>query len=536
MKKFTIYIAVAAASLTLSSCEKQLDKWLDKSPFTEYDAKDVTTPEGIEGLLRGVYNNFQASGYYGMNLYCYEMSKGIDFFVRESSGGSFERECRYSESLSSPGSASGTWLQIYTAIRTATDLISKVPQVEGLDPESRDRILGEAHGLRGLAYFDLMRLFAWMPRFSIPGHQQHEEQYKWGVPILDDPDMAQHPDRYDLVRQTADSTYRYIRKEFELAHTLLNGKETGNGHINFTAVCGLMARMYLYLEDWDNAILYGEEALESAGKKYSLLSYDSYISNYWQSFNSESIWELAYSSTDNLGSGSINYVARKETYNIPGSDLDGTVSNMAGYAAFGLFSDAQKALKNTVNGVDDVRGYLVCELGVPTNPDYKGCRRYIGTPYHWVYNVPVIRLPEIMLTVAEAYLHKYDKTSAAKYYIPLRQARVQDGSGFGSADAEAALGQVLAERRRELIMEGHTYWDYFRRGATMTRPENLENVRRKTVRFGIDGTSYGRPQVIYPIPLGEMEANKAMRKQQSPGYGTYDDYYKSQQESDEITS
>lgn len=498
---------------------------LDKQSYSDYEEKDLLTKQGMTGLLDGVYDNFQSASYYGALIYGYEIAKGPDFFVRESSGGTFERECRYAESTSSSGSANSAWTQIYKTIRTATDLIEKLEGgIPDMDEATKDQYLGEAHGLRALAYFDLMRLFAWMPRFSIEGHEKYEERYKWGVPIIRTTDMAINPFKYKIRRETAEDTYKYIENEFKIAKAKLQGRQVESGHINYVAVCGLMARMYLYLEQWDDVIALGEEAI-AAGSAYDFIGYTSWNTNYYQSFNSENIWELVYTTTDNCGGSALNYVARKETFNNPGAENDGKVSKVLGYAAMGLFPETQSLLKEQFDGVDDVRGYLICDLGVNANPEYRGCRKYVGSSYHFVYNVPVIRLPEVYLTVAEAYLHKGDVASADRYYKALRKARVQDLKGFGSATPDAALQMLLKERRRELIMEGHTYWDYFRRGAEFKREAAMENVRRRTVRFGIDGTSYGRCQVIYPIPLSELEANKDIRDQQSPGYSTYSDVY-----------
>lgn len=62
------------------------------------------------------------------------------------------------------------------------------------------------------------------------------------------------------------------------------------------------------------------------------------------------------------------------------------------------------------------------------------------------------------------------------------------------------------------MLEGHNYWDYFRRGETMKRPELLENANKITIAFGYgSGKSQARMQVVYPIPLSELEANKAIR-------------------------
>ena len=520
MRKISKYILLLIVPAVVLSCDL-----LDKPSYSDFEEKDLINEQGMTGILNGVYDCFQSSDYYGAVLYGFEASKGPDFFVRVSSGGTFERECRYAEDATSSGSANAAWTQIYKAIRTSTDLIEKLNAgVPDMSEELVNRYLGEAHGLRALAYFDLMRLFAWMPRFSIEGGRSYEERYKWGVPILETADMALNPFKYKIRRATAEDTYKYIENDFKIAKEKLAGVDTGQGHINYVAVCGLMARMYLYLERWEDVIAVGDEALAAAGA-YDFLSYSSYQTNYYQQFNCENIWEIVNTTTDNAGGSSLNYIARKETFNNPGAENDGKVSKALGYAALGLFPEAQNLLRKKSGAVDDVRGYLICDLGIPTNPDYKGCRKYVGSSYHYVYNVPVIRLPEIYLTMAEAYIMLENVAAADEYYKALRTVRVQETSGFETADPTEALNLLLEERRRELIMEGHTFWDYFRRGVEFKRESTLENVRRRTVRFGIDGSSYGRCQVIYPIPLKELEANKDIRDQQSPGYKTYTDVY-----------
>ena len=102
MKKIRIYLAALLLLPGLSSC----GDFLDKESYTDQDREILKTPEGIEALLNGVYDIFQHANYYGRNLMAYEAAKGNDFFVRVSSGNSFERENRYAESTASSGAAS----------------------------------------------------------------------------------------------------------------------------------------------------------------------------------------------------------------------------------------------------------------------------------------------------------------------------------------------------------------------------------------------------------------------------------------------
>jgi tetratricopeptide (TPR) repeat protein len=498
----------------MTSC----DDFLNKESYTDYEDDFVTkTREGMYGLLYGTYDMMTHYDYYGRNIYGYEASKGPDFFVRISSGGTFERENRYSESTTSSGSAASIWTRIYMVIRNATTLLEYIHDVEELSAEDKRILQGEAVTLRGLAYFDLMRLFAYPPLFSIPGYDNYEERYLWGVPIVEDVEMINNIYKYDVRRETAEFCYKYIEREFLAGKTLLEGTSPQKGRVNYTAVCTLLARLYLYLGRWDDAIEMGEEALRSAEGTYSLIPYEGYKSSYYKEFNNENIWELVYSLTDNLGSNSLNHLARKPTYNNPDMPNDGQVSENIGYAALGLSKFALEVLNHEVNGVEDVRSYLICELGI-LGRDYKGYRKYVGETYHFVYNLPIIRLPEIYLSLAEAYLEgRNDVDNALKYYNLLRQARVKD-SGFKTTSRADRIGEVLTERRRELMLEGHTYWDYFRRGTSIDR-ELIENSNRPLITFS------SRTQVVYPIPLSELEANKAIRDQQNPGYLSYDDVH-----------
>lgn len=518
--RFLIFIFVIQMSL-FGSC----DKFLDKESYTDQEEDVMETPEGIEALLSGVYNLYTSPYYYGRAIYGYEAAKGTDFFVRSSSGNNYERENRYAESTSSSGYAESTWRTIYSVIRTATDLLERVDKAGLIESELR-RVSGEAKALRALAYFDLMRLFAYPPRFSTPDGAEFNERYQWGLPIILNMDMVNNIYKYSIRRETAENTYKYIENELLSAQELLFGIETAQGHINYIATTALLARLYLYESRWADVVEQGEIAVKAAQGKYSLLSYERYRTNYYQPFNSENIWELKCSVTDNNGSNDLNYMVRKPTIDDPSSEQDGEISQNVGYGAYGLLPQAITRLNAREGTAADVRSYLICKLGTST---YSGCRKYVGDPYHYVHNTPIVRLPEIYLTLAEAYLNLDDRESANNYYKLLRAARVQ-GIGFLSANIEDCLNELYDERRRELILEGHNYWDYFRRGETMLRNtttiENMNNSNRLTINFGYgSGKTNARQEVIYPIPLGELEANVAIRDQQNPGYDSYDGVY-----------
>ncbi len=511
MKKISILLAALTLTLGLGGCAELLDK----EPYEMYEEDFVlTTPEGMDLLLTGAYDLVAGQSYYGALLYLYEAAKGPDFFVRNVAGGfSFYTENRYSESSTTNGNARNAWVNIYLVIRNTTLLIENIDTVKG-DVEELRRIKGEAYVLRGLAYFDLMRLFAYPPAFSVPGGSRYDEKFQWGVPIIRTVEMGSNIYDYRVRRETAETTYNYIIDQFERAVRLLEGRTIAQGHANAAAAEALLLRAYLYLEKWDKVIELGEEWLSKYESRYAMIPWESYPTTYHKPFNTESVWELGYMTADNLGSNSINYWVRRPTWNEPGSERDGTVSQNMGYSKLGLTWGGTNCGYNfLINYANDIRQYLICQMGIESHPEYLSVRKYVGDPYHFVHNVPVVRLPEIYLSLAEAYANQGEMGTATDYTSKISQPRRK------SAASITSTGNVLNERRREFILEGHTYWDYFRTARNLTGRQIIESIDDSSISFGTTtGASY---RAVYPIPLAEMNANPAIRDQKNPGYADW---------------
>ncbi len=512
MKKILLYfIAVAGSCMLNTGC----DDFLDKSSYTVVDQSwALHTEEGVDALLNGLYNYVSSADYYGRHIYAYEMAKGPDIFLIASGGGRFETEQRYTEGSQGGGRNTNLWQKCYQVIRNATILLEAFDNndIKG-DELNLKRIKGEALALRGMAYFDLLRCFARPPIYSCTFGAKYNELFKWGVPLVKDVATGTNSHNVDIIRSTADDSYAYVEENLLEAEALLAETKSLNiqGHINHAGVCALLMRMYLYMGLWDSVINWGEQA-EASMKTFgnTMLPYASWNTSYYQPFNAESIFELGYSRTDNLGSDALSSTMHKQIYMMPGDPLDGTVKLNTGYAAYGIQPAAQKLLKEHPQ---DVRAYLICDLGVK---GYLTCRRYVGVEYPSVHNVPVIRVPEIYLSLAEAWTEKGQTATAAGYYNLVRKARTNENPGFESSTKADVLEEILLERRREMMCCGHTYWDFFRRATRFTR-EGTERAASKTDISFASGTA----QWIYPIPYAEMNNNKAIRDQQNPGYADY---------------
>lgn len=528
MKKILYTILLCAALLASAGCERGL---LDKIAYNALPGDYVLeTEDGLQKMLSGCYDGLQSKNWYGGVLYLYEATKGPDFFMRNTGGGySFRLENRHGGTSRWNGNGWSAWNTMYNVIRNTTLIIDNIDEVTGDVPTLR-QIKGEAYALRGLAYFDLLRLFTNMPKYSCTWGSEfknagnyhpeeydptstvivkNEDIYYWGVPIIDSAEMGYNILDYQVVRATADDSWNYVKEQLEKAYSLLQGGSSATGHIDEAAVLALRMRVALYMEKYSDVIILGKEFMDKYEANYGLIPYDNWRKQYHQPFNSESIWEIQYTTDDNLGSNSINYWARKYTYEDPDSPNDGKVKENIGYAKLGLtFGSPTMGLEHLTVYPNDVRQHLICELGVP-GTDYKAIRKYVGSPYHFVHNVPVIRLPEVYLNMSEAAFKLGYGEMADEYLSKITSVRRL------ASESVSKVEDILDERRRELILEGHTFFDYARNGRTMSQRQIIECITSNSDIY------FPMRRSVYPIPLNEMNANPAIRNQQNPGYDAW---------------
>lgn len=509
MIKILKYALILLIASTQWSC---LDL-LDKEPYEKYQDKDIlNSVEGLNTLLNGAYTIVKDRYYYGALMYQYEASKGYDFFIRDVGGGtSMGSEAGYSLSSTSNGSGASAWQTIYSVITNTNLIIDNVDKLSGDINEIR-RVKGEALALRGLAYFDLMRLFAYPPHFSyINPPEPGFKNIVWGVPIIKNSHMSLYPKQYTIRRDSAETVYRYILDHFTTAKAFLDGKSDRQGYINSATVSALRMRVLLYMKQWQDVIIEGEEWLAKYESNYSMITHDNYPYYYYKRFNSESIWELNYTEANSLAASSLNHWVRKPTDDDPTSPYYGQVIKNSGYARVGFM------YQYPINGLqflrfyqDDIRQAWICQLGIQDHPEYLGCRKYVGDPFNSTHNIPMVRLPEIYLSLAEAYFEMSDPSRASEFAskvsLPRRKAAI----------AAEKIDDVLDERRREYMLEGHTYWDMFRRAKNISSRQYIELSNNGSVSFGSKTAQHYR--TVYPIPLREMNANPAIRDQQNVGY------------------
>ncbi|MGI0107486.1 RagB/SusD family nutrient uptake outer membrane protein [Salinimicrobium sp. WS361] len=437
----------------------------------------LSSVEKLDKLLIGTYNEVSRNTYLGRVLYKRAAVKGTDFRFVKTTFNPRDYESiayKYEESANNSGSCEELWRQSFKAINNLNLIIANIDAAEG-NAAAKQEILGEALGLRGMVYFDLARTFAY-PWIRAGASSQ-------GLPLkLSSEEVV-------VERSSLGETYGQILLDLQTAHDLLEENTWEQGSTNYltkTGVKALLARVYLYKQDWENALNYAEQIIAARGES-NLMGVDSYV---FTDYNSESLFELSITSQNSLGSNGL------------GAQFDVKDGGQGDVIATKTFVDLLGAYEN------DPRAALLEEDKEGTQQAFvKYTNRSEGGGLS-AHNIPVLRLSEMYLIAAEAAAHGAGggESEALNYLNTLIENRTTNFASHRVTETGEALKEKIAEeRRRELALEGHGVYDYIRRGQAIIRPGD------EHVNTGVDAANLdiqaSDNRTICPIPASEIQAS-----------------------------
>lgn len=541
MKTKTIIknIAVMALlSLTTVSCKDFLD-----TPPIELLGSDgfYQTPTQSEQGLIGIYAGLRhrANDTYLLmsecrsdNVWVLPMTNGLREF---SEIGTF----RAGYDLSTFNSAWNGWYEI---IYNANTALARIPDVdfEGND-HIKEQFLGEAHFLRGWAYFELVRLFG-------------------NVPLIDRP---MGPDEVrEIPQSNAKEIYEKIivpdlleaKAKLPLDADMVNsikGSISGSGRAHRIAAQAMLGRVYMTMAGYPlneaSALSLAETELKavidfstSNGNKYWAPDSTEWRKQFMPAadyYNKYSIFAIQYRTggtgnpaifnfgpalpptyTDRRIFGNHIYVEKKlmyefdKTYTAGGDtrrDARGHgFSILTGYTAepnWPAYANGQEPLELPDGSVVDVYVNTIIQKFLPTKRKIAALGMGINAEADllndedWGVNLPIIRLEDVMLMYAEI-LATRDVNGAMEIVNRIRErAGCEPETTTNSAEA---LAFVKRERSIELLGEGVRWFDVVRWNEWQTaitdkfdRYNNPEGTNKNNVRAG---------RHLFPIPLSQM--------------------------------
>jgi hypothetical protein len=235
------------------------------------DKLAITDAASLETALYGTYARLHNNDYYGLTFQSIGYLSGDN--VKWTGSYDFLSQFGSNNVRADNSQLIPVYTGIYRTINSANQVIKAALTLKDPQLTSQNRKLykGEAYFIRALSYFDLSRLWG-------------------GVQLITEPTLSSL-DNINIRRSTLNETRNFILNDLKTADTLLP-ETTNRNRATRKTVFSLMARLYLYMQDWTNAESYADKLI--ADSNYELVSpYNSFFANNAKN-TKESIFELAY--------------------------------------------------------------------------------------------------------------------------------------------------------------------------------------------------------------------------------------------------
>lgn len=459
-------------------------------PVTEADA--VAATNAAYASLRNWY--FNSGGYPILDIMSDDARKG------SSPGDQFSTVGAY-DNFTINNQQDGLdrwWAALYQGIKAANIVITYVPDI-AMDAGLKNRCIAEARFLRALYYFDLVR--AW-----------------GGVPLVTSPEPP-----LDLGRSTLQEVYDNI-----ILPDLLFAKDNlpeanayaGNdvGRATKGAARAYLAKAYLFypVPDFVNAEKYALEVINSL--QYNLEADFTNATGVLGHFGTESIFEVGARPSDGTENGGAQF---GNTQGIRGFPNRGWGFNRPSPDLINSFDANDPRMDKTIIFLGEVLDGITTQ-GDLTCPDTTYLNSVIieiecynqkvwtpgdNVPSQWGHHRRLMRYADVLLMAAEA-LNENNKPADAHTHLNAVRARARAGAPGGTlpniteTNKDLLRDIILEERRHELAMEGHRFWDL---------------VRTNKALAVLGPLGYTDKYKLLPIPQTQIDLSQG-RITQNPGW------------------
>ena len=458
--------------LLIAGCEDFLTQ---KPRLQQTSDLTLSTFKGLTAATTAAYSPLYSTGWYGRDFVVTADLKSGNAKISPITSGRFITEYLWGNNAAI---TIDLWSTAYVTISRANNVINALVGFSeiGVTQAELDNLKGECLFLRALAYFDLVRFYA---------QQYSSGTENPGVPVV----LVTKIDK--PARNTVGEVYQQIvadltEAEGKLAPDNDHGGADPKGWATQDAVKAMLARVYLYMENWQKAADYATEIIESG-------NYQLYDNTTYTTWDNGGVW-----GTD-AGSEIIFEVYGAEGNSSHGNwDVISYIMSPDGYGDIGASHDVYNLYEDK-----DVRKQLF--RSHPDYPDALWSLKYPGKNGNLREdNIPVLRLSEMYLIRAESLLQGATAGSvkAVNDYNAIREPLGLDPV------ASVTLNDIYDERRRELCFEGHQLFDLARTKRSLTRTD-FDGAVNKDVEF---------PDYKWAMPIIQEEIDANENCKQNEGY------------------
>lgn len=407
--------------LSAVSCKK----WISNTPEPlQIDETAIfSTEQGFQDALNGVYLQMGAQSLYGRDLTIGVLSlqgRSYDLNIAPALGNTFYQSARYNiNDKALKDFSADVWTKMYQSIANLNNLLRNLEMKKDMFTNNNyNKFKGEALALRAYLHFDLLRLFAAAPAsatLSAPG-----------IPYVTTIQST------NTTTSTVNEVMVKCIEDLKTAESLLNPSDLTNYRFTNWTVKGLLARIYLYKGDHENAQNYANAVISS--NKFALVKNNTDLF-----FANENLFNL--------------FIYQSQTFQ---------KSVLADQANLGLSAAGQTELYVTGSGAaaDWRRSFVDPLTGTGTGAPFMPRKFFaLGTKQSF----PLIRLTEMYYIAAECAVKNTDALTATNLLDTVRVHRNLPKYSLTALTLDSLNVEIRKEYQKEFIAEGQMFFYYKRK-------------------------------------------------------------------------
>ena len=524
MKKKHILLTTALLTVScalFTSCDDILEENTDSFPS---QAVIYSNDKSVEAALTGCYHG----------LISYNVFQSDYHTIFCTAGGTMNNtSSSYNDSKAQKTEPDNKYVgrhfkTCYRVIADCNDLLSKIDG-SGASDVLKTRAKGEAHFLRGMIYFNLVRAFG-------------------GLPLRLTPITST---TLDMPRSTVEETYQQVVADLQEAAELLPEVNPTDGRPNSYAAHALLAKVYITLANGEEGSPYWQKCIDECMKvygHYQLVPLQT-LYNAQNRNTAESIIEIQFS--DINGSTWTQGIAPDVSDFTPNSSSNPYGRYRPSKYIFDTWREQYPGDPRIEEGI--IYNYYTKNGGVDTVEIYPAYTSDTGSGRMWPYlkkfldtryvaqytaqNFIYLRYADVLLMLAEA-INEVSGPDQAYQYVNEVLARARNSAEPAAAQPADWSGMTQAEFRHrimyerffELLGEETEYFDMRRRGpefmleywkAHNAHPANCPEPSSTKYKedYFICTPEMAQRAMLLPFPTLEINSNNAITDaDQNPGY------------------
>lgn len=488
VKPLTKYILLVIFA-AFSACNGILELTPD-SELTE--ANFFKTAADMDGAVLGIYSNYQAR--FPRDWTISEMLSDNTYRTGYFNIGGIDELNNLSITSENPLFAD-FWQRCYQGVFRANSVIHYIDNPTDYVGNQKAELTGEALFMRSLLYFDLVKVFG-------------------GVPLVTSKLTVE--ETYSVPRSSEAEIYQQIVADLKQAIDLLPMKAaTADGRANKEAAVALLAKVFVYLSDWEEAKTYLDRVEEFG------FQLEPDFSSLWSlssENNREVIFAMTYLDGENGQPLSTDFLPY---FGVTGVSSRGNENIFPTWDLYKLYEEGDSRKDKTITpywkspnsppAESPVWYPFVSKFAVQHTPNSSGL------------DLPVLRYADMVLLKAEVlYRLNQPDQALAELNRVRKRAFGNDAHYYSMADItteEAFIDKLLLERRLEFAYENERWFDLVRTGRYLTELKSVDRYYNPS--DGAVQTVELNPQEHHrymPIPRSQIDLVGSDVLQQNQGY------------------